>query len=124
MKIYKLEFGSMDEYCESKMAKRDEVLSVVKGGSHGKTRFCADLITNCKNWKTAVRRFFKALEGDARFDGWEDVITESCENGYFHDVEKIWNVETLKSEYQGGWHWTVEAIGEDAYYVEVTVEAE
>lgn len=123
MKIYKLEFGSMDEYSESKMAKYDEVLSVVKCGSRGKTRFCADLITNCKNWQTAVRRFFKALEGDARFAGWQDGITESCENGCFHEVETFWNVETLKSEYQGGWHWTVEAISEDAYYVELTVEA-
>ena len=30
---------------------------------------CADLIT-------AVNRFFKALAGDDRFDGWQETITE------------------------------------------------
>ena len=30
---------------------------------------CADLITNCKYAETAIRRFFKALANDNRFDG-------------------------------------------------------
>jgi hypothetical protein len=37
---------------------------------------CADLITDCKMWQTAVNRFFKALAGDDRFDGWQETITE------------------------------------------------
>lgn len=123
MRICKLEFDSFDKYCESKMAKYDEVLSIVKGGSHGKTRYCADLTTNCKCWQTAVRRFFKALAGDTRFEGWQDGITEACENGSFHEIETFWNDTTQRSEYQGGWHWTVEAVSEDLYYIELTVEA-
>ena len=52
---------------------------------------CADLITDCKMWQTAVNRFFKALAGDERFDGWQETITE-CINytgGYFWEVEDL-----------------------------------
>lgn len=42
---------------------------------------CADLITDCKMWQTAVNRFFKALVGDERFDGWQETIMECIKEG-------------------------------------------
>ena len=46
---------------------------------------CADLITDCKMWQTAVNRFFKALAGDERFDGWQETITECIKGGFWQD---------------------------------------
>lgn len=52
---------------------------------------CADLITDCKMWQTAVNRFFKALAGDERFDGWQDkALTDGkYTGGYFWEVEDL-----------------------------------
>ena len=63
---------------------------------------CADLITDCKRWKTAVNRFFKALAGDERFNYWRDGIIEAIENGYWKDKEVI------DGKYTGGYFWEVE----------------
>lgn len=38
-------------------------------------------MTECKSWKTAIRRFFKSLTDYPEFNGWQDGILESCENG-------------------------------------------
>lgn len=76
-----MEFASFDEFEECENKHDDEMVAVV----HNKKRntVCADMITNCKRWRTAVNRFFEALENYPEFDGWKDSIMESCENGFF-----------------------------------------
>ena len=114
-----VEFESFEAFEESGLSGKFEVVTIVKGGSHGKKHVCADLMTECKSYKTAIRRFFKALEGDSRFDGWREGIEESCENGYFADKEQYW--ESGKGlVYTGGYHWCVED-HDGSYYVELTV---
>ena len=63
---------------------------------------CADHITDCKMWQTAVNRFFKALAGDARFDGWQEAITKCIKEGFWQDKA------LTDGEYTGGYFWEVE----------------
>lgn len=114
-----VEFKNFDEFEESKVAGRYEVVAIVNGGSHGLKRVSADLMTDCKNWRTAVNRFFKALGNDERFDGWKECIIENCEDGYFSDKETYWE-PGKGSVYYGGYHWLIEDCGE-SFYVELTV---
>mgnify|MGYP000103863738 FL=1 len=83
---------------------------------------CADLITNCKYAETAIRRFFKALANDNRFDGWEECITECIKNGVWKDTETCWNEETCRSEYDGGYFWEVED-NDGSFYICLNVVA-
>lgn len=80
-----------------------------------KLTISADGEFECKSWKTAIRRFFKALAGDDRFD-WEESIIEWIKEGVWKD----------RAEYNGkyiigGYHWSVESIDEGLWYVELTV---
>jgi len=63
---------------------------------------CADLITDCKMWQTAVNRFFKALAGDERFDGWQETITECIKEGFWQDKA------LTDGKHTGGYFWEVE----------------
>lgn len=59
----------------------DTIMAVIENGW-----ICADLQTQCKSYKTAIKRFFSALnEHCTIFDGWEEQLIESCENGFFSD---------------------------------------
>ena len=72
-------FENLDEYFnyyENNEHKINDVDIV-----ENKNNECADGEFECKSWKTAVRRFFKAIACDSRFDGWEEAIIESIENG-------------------------------------------
>ena len=105
-------FESFEDFEKCEARQDYEMIAVVKR-SNG---LCADLMTECKNWKTALNRFFKGLK-TAGFDdlaGWKDTLVESCENGYFADKETFW--EDGKSKYKGGYFWEVENYG-DCWYV-------
>lgn len=113
MAIWKKEYNSFEDFENDDRCKGAWELVAVVNKPNG---VCADLITECKNWQTAVRRFFKALENDHRFDGWMEGIIESIENGYWKDKEAYWNAETQRNEYTGGYFWEVEP-NEDYYYI-------
>lgn len=102
-----MEFDSFEAYEASNVSSKYEVLAIVKRGNN---QICADLMTNCKRYQTALRRFFKPLEGRDEFDGWQEALEECCENGtfqeYYDDLD---------------YHWCVEACGDDCYYIELTV---
>lgn len=78
---------------------------------------CADLITDCKMWQTAVNRFFKALAGDVRFDGWKEYIEEAIKSGIWKEKE------TFDDKYTGGWFWKVEDL-DDSFYICLNVPGE
>lgn len=114
-----VEFKSFDEFEESGVAGRSDVVAIVNRTCYGRKQVSADLMTDCKHWQTAVNRFFNALGDDERFDGWKADIIECCENGCFSDKETFW-VDGEGSVYEGGYHWAVED-NEGSFYVELTV---
>ena len=59
------EYANFDEF-EKDAHKQDVDLVAIVNKPNGMV--CADLITDCKMWQTAVNRFFKALAGDDRVD--------------------------------------------------------
>lgn len=79
MKRY--DFNSFEEFSDAGVAGEWEALTVVTENGWIK----ADLMTECKSWKTALRRFFKALDPDSaeEFDGWCECMRESAESGCF-----------------------------------------
>lgn len=116
MKIKTKEYKNFDEFEMDESRSEYELVTIVN-----KTNgVCADLMTECKRWRTAVDRFFKTLEGDSRFDGWKESIVESIENGCWKDRETVWNEEKCKSEYTGGYFWEVEGY-DSCYYVCINV---
>lgn len=106
-------FDNFNDFEESGVAGEYEVTAIVKK-DHCNS-LCADLMTECKSWKTAIRRFFKSLTDYPGFNGWQDGILESCENGYFSDKETYF--EGGKSVYcKGGYFWEVENY-DDCWYI-------
>lgn len=77
----------------------------------------ADGEFECKNWKTAIKRFFKALASDARFEGWDESMTEYIKENVWKDREEYINGEYIP----GGFHWSVECIDDNYWYIELTV---
>ena len=106
-------FDNFDDFEESGVAGEYEVTAIVKKDHCN--NLCADLMTECKSWKTAIRRFFKSLTDYPEFNGWQVGILESCENGYFSDKEIYF--EGGKSVYcKGGYFWEVENY-DDCWYI-------
>lgn len=103
MKVMEFESFEKFEQCENKQDY--EMVAIVHNAE--RNTVCADLITDCKSWKTAVKRFFKALENRPEFFDWKESIIESCENGYFSDKETYWDNEK-GFVYTGGYFWEVE----------------
>lgn len=60
-----------------------EIPSVIDDG----WKISADMFTECKSWKTALRRFSKAFaDVNGEIPGWIECMKESCENRYFEDT--------------------------------------
>ena len=79
MKRY--DFNSFDEFHAAEVSGEWEALTVVTEGGW----INSDIMTECKSWKTALRRFFKALDPDNSdvFSVWHECMMGSAENGYF-----------------------------------------
>lgn len=119
-------FASMAEY-EVWTEKFDncsdyeEIPSVIEE----ENRILMDMITYCKSWKIAVRRFRKAFSECGKcVEGWIDCIQESCENGYFEDRngwKPAWIYDPKEiMEYgrkYGTYAWAVEEIDDGCWYV-------
>lgn len=114
-------FENFDAFCECEHKQDYELVAIVKNPKYG--TICADLMTDCKRWKTAVNRFFNAIEKTEfaeHFSGWKDGIIESIENGCWNDREAYWNESTGRCEYYpGGYHWCVEDC-DGSFYIELT----
>lgn len=84
---------------------------------------CADGEFECKSWKVALRRFFKALNGKMNTQGFDvEGLRESIECGYWKVREEMYDPQTGKNKYiPGGFHWCVESTNEDCWYIELTV---
>lgn len=87
-------------------------------------RILMDMITYCKSWKTAVKRFRKAFaECGSCVSGWIDAIEENCGDGYFADRDgwkPAWTSDPKEIEEWaklGKYAWAVEEIDEGCWYV-------
>lgn len=114
-------FKGLNEYLDyyENHEQRDYVTDVVES----ECKVSADAEYECKSWRTAVRRFFKAIACDSRFDGWEEAIIESIENGEWNYFETIDGKVIPNTP-----HWQVEEFedsdGVYAVYIELTVPKE
>ena len=121
MKAYFYDNFAEYEQDEAKNAQ-DDIVAVVRNEKYG--TLCADITTSCKSHKTAIRRLFKGINavGCAKhFDGWDEALLESAENGVWGDKETIWDSENCKSVYiPGGYHYSIEEIEKGFWYVEVS----
>lgn len=73
-----------------------------------------DMFTDCKSWKTALRRFgkqFGDIIGEDIIKEWIDAMRECCEDGYFNDTTG-W-----RPEWNGTYSWQVEEIDENKWYI-------
>ena len=83
-----------------------------------------DMFTTCKSYKTALKRFEKTFGGSNKsISEWIESIKESCENGYFKDLDG-WKPAWLKKpeeieEYRksGTYSWGVENVSENCWYI-------
>ena len=74
-------------------------------------KVAADLFTECKSFKTALRRFEKAFgEVNAEVHTWVECMKECCESGYFHECENGY-------PNGGAYSWGVEETSEGYWYV-------
>lgn len=87
----------------------------------------ADLLTECKSWKTALKRFRKTFADIGNVSDWVECIQESCENGYFEEItgwKPAWtNDPKVVKEWQerGTFSWGVEEVDEGIWYIYLNI---
>lgn len=110
-------FASFEEFEKSTACGQAEAVTAIFENGWIK----CDVMTECKTWKTAVNRFFKALDDIKALDGWKDCIVESCENGYFKDDDS--RMADYSRNPFTSFYWGVEALDDNLYYVFINVRA-
>lgn len=87
-------------------------------------KISADMFTECKSYKTALRRFAKAFkEVHNDIAGWVECMRESCEAGCFQDVNgwrPAWSndpEEVKELAKKGTYSWGVEETSDGYWYV-------
>ena len=113
--IKRRDFNSFDEFHESGTAGNYEELTFITENGWKK----ADLLTECKYWRTAVNRFFKAIGNDPDFDGWKECITESAENGCFGQNDSIMG-DGSRNQFSS-WAYELEEVNERTWYIFLNV---
>lgn len=108
MKIKVDNYASFDEFSASGTAGNWNTITVIRENGWIKS----DLMTECKSYKTALRRFFDSLKDIPEIAEWRDCITESCECGYFKENE-------LQN-----YAWAVEEINEGEWYIFLNTRTE
>lgn len=86
MKFKRRDFDSMDAFFEVMPYENDDenVVTVV----HERNWYKCDIMTDCKSWKTALKRFFSVLS-EPVFNGWYESMRECAENGMFSANDSI-----------------------------------
>lgn len=108
MKIKVDNYASFDEFSASGTAGNWNTITVIREDGWIKS----DLMTECKSYKTALRRFFDNLKDVPEVAEWRDCITESCECGCFEGNEPQ------------SYAWAVEEINEGEWYIFLNTRTE
>lgn len=111
MKRY--DFNSFEEFSEAEVSGEWEALTVVTESGWIK----ADLMTECKSWKTALRRFFRALDPSSaeEFSGWYECMREGAENGYFK-MNDSRMADGSRNPYMS-YAWEIEEMNDGEWYI-------
>lgn len=86
-----------------------------------------DMVTPCKTYKTALRRFEKTFQEVDGIAEWIECMRESCEGGLFIDTsgwKPAWTndpVEIKEFAKNGFYTWGVEEISEGYWYVYLNI---
>lgn len=105
MKITVKEYKNPEEFCQDENWQLYDEIQIIH---YENGMVSASLLTKCKRWQTAVSRFFRALEGDRRFNGCKEyIIRKITENTVdeeklcCHDVTDcfLWGVEEFDNDY-------------------------
>ena len=86
-------------------------------------KMSADMFTECKSYKTALRRFEKTFASVPEIKEWIEGIRESCENGCFEDTtgwKPAWTYdpEEIKEFAKSGtYSWGIEETSEGCWYI-------
>ena len=75
-------------------------------------KLSADLFTECKSWKTVIRRFKKAFSDYKPVQDWIDCIYEMCENGFFSC-----HSDNDYEDYRDGYAFEIEETSEGLWYM-------
>mgnify|MGYP002623456681 CR=1 FL=1 len=78
-------------------------------------KVAVDMFTECKSYKTALRRFEKAFENvNSEINEWFECMRECCESGYFKEIENSYP--------EGGtYSWGVEETMEGYWYIYLNI---
>ncbi len=109
MKRY--DFESFDDFDESGVAGYREAVTVI----HENGWIKADLVTECKSWKTALKRFFKSVP--ELKESWYECIVECIESGYWKAND--YKLADGTRNPIPGWAWEVECMDDGLWYVYV-----
>lgn len=91
-------------------------------------KIAIDMMTECKSWKTAVRRFGKTFCNVSEdVDAWIEGMEESCSNGCFKDLTG-WIMagcndprEISNQAKYGTYNWSVEEVSEGLWYIYLNI---
>lgn len=86
-------------------------------------KISADMFTECKSWKTALRRFEKAFGGIKKeVQDWMETMRESCEGGLFKDEWKpAWKQDGKEMAKGGTYSFGLEETSEGLWYVYLNI---
>lgn len=103
----------------------DDVPTIVDDG----WKIMIDMMTECKTYKTALRRFEKAFKDyDKSIEAWVEGMKESCEYGFFKDTcIPSWDAsEEEKKAFNefGSYGWEIEEVDEGRWYIFLNISGE
>lgn len=78
-----------------------------------------DLMTKCRSYKTALRRFFKALANVPEVSEWYEALSESAENGYFK-MNDFMMADGTRNPFPT-YAWEIEEVQEGVWYIFLNV---
>lgn len=112
MSMRKMRFNSLEEYSAwingSTTEAIEETPCVVDDG----WRISLNMLTECRGWKTALKRFAETFAGDCEhLAEWVGKMRESAERGTF------WQGGGKESPEYGYWEWGLEKVKDDRWYV-------
>lgn len=118
MKIKRLDFTCFDDFSawNDEAREHDADYNVVTVVTE-KGWICCDLVTTCKSWKTALKRFFSVLH-EEEFDSWYECMRETKENGYTKENNR--DPETGDMTYS----WEIEWLDDNLWYIFLNVRKE
>ena len=115
MKLYTKTYYSMDAYEADEPEYRYDTAYIVKKG--GWTD--CDMETECATYKTAIKRFFRAIDPEGKGVGYgrwtADMLIESCDNGCFAQNDGMMADGTKNP--LPSFYWSVEELDDGVWYI-------